>query len=135
MTWKTIANRSFLLVALLVLLGGLLPPGLYWLNLGSVPTLTPAEAIQLLNQKDKRIAPLIDVRSPEEYAAYHIDGSTNIPLDKIASMAPPLQGDPNLSSPPMLLICDSGWASAQAARILRSSGFAKNGDRVYSIRG
>ena len=55
----------------------------------------------------------IDVRSPAEYAAGHIPGAINIPLEQIEARLPDI--DPNL---PVILTCKSGIRARIAAGLL-----------------
>jgi rhodanese-related sulfurtransferase len=66
-------------------------------------------------------APLVDVRTVEEFLAGHIEGARNIPLSDIESRMPEL--DP--PDRPVVVYCHTGIRSARAARILRRSGFAQ----------
>lgn len=65
-------------------------------------------------------ATIVDVRSPQEFAAGHAGGSRNIPLDQIAARSGEL--DPERW---VVLCCASGTRSAMAARLLRGRGFRK----------
>lgn len=61
-------------------------------------------------------ATLLDVRTPEEFAAGHLDGAVNIPvqeLDRRLSEVPPGK---------VVVYCRSGARSARAAVMLRSAG-------------
>ena len=64
---------------------------------------------------------LLDVRSPEEFAASHIPGACNLPLPELearfAELWPKQQ--------PIVLYCRSGARSARAATLLRGAGFAR----------
>lgn len=62
---------------------------------------------------------VVDVRSPEEYAAGHIDRAVNIPLDSLQSRAA------NLSrAATIIAVCGKGGGrSERAAEQLRSMGF------------
>lgn len=64
---------------------------------------------------------LIDVRSPIEFEAEHIEGSTNIPLDILDSRFDkvPRKGQ-------IILVCRSGKRAERAAYILMSKGFQPN---------
>ena len=62
-------------------------------------------------------AQLIDVREPYEYARGHVPGAQNIPLGKIAKVAPILEGA-------VVLICASGGRSSHAAQYLATLGKA-----------
>jgi phage shock protein E len=76
----------------------------------------PDKARACLQQGGK----VIDVRSPEEYQAGHLDGALNIPLgdlrDQIARHAPD-------TDQPLLLHCLSGGRSALGRRMLRQMGY------------
>ncbi len=64
-------------------------------------------------------AALIDVRSPEEYAAGHIEGAKNIPVDEIGDRAAEV-GDVH---GPVVVYCRSGIRSARAKSTLEAAGF------------
>ena len=66
-------------------------------------------------------ARLVDVRTPEEFAAGHISGAVNIPvqeLDRRMGELEPKEGA-------VVVYCRSGNRSASAARVLKSAGYAK----------
>lgn len=60
---------------------------------------------------------LLDVRTPEEYAAGHIAGAHNLPLDKVAGWTGELPQDKTI-----YVICRSGHRSAQASELLKKAG-------------
>jgi phage shock protein E len=62
-------------------------------------------------------ATLVDVRSPGEFAAGHIDGAVNIPVGDVSSRASEIP-----KGHPVVLYCASGIRSGVAARTLRSAG-------------
>lgn len=62
---------------------------------------------------------LIDVRTPEEYSAGHIDGAGNLSLQSIESGTMPSVE----KSEPVYLYCRSGNRSAQAASLLKQAGY------------
>jgi phage shock protein E len=62
-------------------------------------------------------AALVDVRSPGEFAAGHIDGAVNIPVQDLSSRMREIPKDR-----PVVLYCASGMRSGAAARLLRSAG-------------
>ena len=64
---------------------------------------------------------LVDVRTPEEFAAGHLPGATNIPLGEISARYREI-GEP---SRPVVVYCKSGMRSAAAATELRSRGFVQ----------
>ncbi len=69
---------------------------------------------------------LIDVRTPEEFASGHIDGSVNIPVEEIPGRLDEIPVDA-----PIVMYCRSGNRSAAAARILTEAGYAP----VYDLGG
>lgn len=62
---------------------------------------------------------LLDVRTPGEYAAGHIDGANNLPLQEIQSGALPNIG----TDKTVYVYCQSGNRSAQAITILKKAGY------------
>ncbi|MCS7000376.1 MAG: rhodanese-like domain-containing protein [Bacteroidota bacterium] len=84
-----------------------------WLFGGS-GIISPTEAKQLI----ARGAMLIDVRTPGEYAAGHVRGSRNIPLDQIERHIPELKK----ANKPVVLVCASGNRSGRATALLQNAG-------------
>ena len=78
-------------------------------------------------------AVLLDVRTAEEYRDGHIDGSVNIPLDRISSIEDAVK-DKNT---PLYVHCLSGGRSGQAVSYLKQIGYtnAKNIGGISSYRG
>lgn len=66
-------------------------------------------------------ARLIDVRTPEEFAAGAIPGAVNVPVQVIAQEIHNHATDGDT----IVLYCKSGGRSDVATRMLRSFGFAK----------
>lgn len=64
-------------------------------------------------------AMLVDVRTPEEFAAGHLPGAVNIPVDELPQRLPEL-GSPEK---PLVIYCGSGMRSGQAERLLKEHGF------------
>lgn len=64
-------------------------------------------------------APLLDVRTREEFGAGHVDGALNIPVGELANRLGEL-GD---RERPILVHCARGGRSASACKMLRSAGF------------
>jgi rhodanese-related sulfurtransferase len=65
-------------------------------------------------------ARLVDVRTPAEFAAGHIPGAVNIPLQQLDSRLGELQPKDQA----VVLYCRSGNRSSTAARVLKNAGFA-----------
>jgi phage shock protein E len=70
-------------------------------------------------------AVLVDVRTPEEFAAGHIAGATNVPLQKLPEEAKHLAEEHK----PIVVYCRSGLRSGAARRLLRQAGIA----HVYDL--
>lgn len=77
--------------------------------------------------KNTRGAVLLDVRTKEEYAGCHIDGSVNIPLDRLDTVREKIPD----KATPIFVHCLSGGRSASAAAYLKRNGY----NRVYDIGG
>lgn len=67
---------------------------------------------------------LLDVRSPNEYAAGHLPGAVNVPLDELEVVAARYAGQD------VVTVCHSGARSLAAARLLDAAGA-----RVQSLAG
>lgn len=67
---------------------------------------------------------LLDLRSPQEYAAYHVPTAENVPLTGLADY-------PLLRNEKIVLYSEGGIHSAQAWMLLRAQGY----DAVYMVRG
>jgi nucleotide-binding universal stress UspA family protein/rhodanese-related sulfurtransferase len=67
-----------------------------------------------------RNAKIVDVRSPGEFDASHVDGAVNIPLEQLSGRIQQLEG-----SEQIVLYCRSGNRSSHAKRILSEAGINK----------
>lgn len=78
-------------------------------------------------------AVLLDVRTQEEYAGGHIEGSVNVPLDRLGGIA---QTIPDKDTP-VFVYCLSGARSGQAVEFLRRMGYGnvKNIGGISSYHG
>lgn len=88
-------------------------------------TASPLEAVALMNGEDTVV---VDVREPNEYAEGHIEGSRNIPVGKIDQGAFEIESH---KQSPVIVTCQSGTRSAQAAKQLAAKGFTQ----VFELRG
>ena len=66
-------------------------------------------------------AVVLDVRTPEEFAAGHVPGAKNIPVDQVAARV----GELGPPSTPVVVYCRSGKRSAAAIQTLSGLGFQK----------
>lgn len=80
-------------------------------------TIDAAELRRLLDSA--RPVRLLDVRTPGEFAAGHIDGAVNIPLDQLGAVAGRLT-DPSLGD--LVVICQAGSRAAKACDVLTEAG-------------
>lgn len=78
-------------------------------------------------------AVLLDVRTSEEYRDGHINGSINLPLDRISSIGDTVKDKSTL----LYVHCYSGSRSGQAVSLLKQMGYtnAKNIGGIGSYRG
>lgn len=78
--------------------------------------ISPAMAIRLHNQGGL----VLDVRSAEEFNAGHIIDARNVPL---ASLKQSLDSIKKYRDKPVIVCCEQGTTTAQAARLLQVEGF------------
>jgi len=123
-------RKLFALVALGILVLGASPPLAFWFWVGRVPTLSLREAQAVLARPDSKAA-LVDVRSPEQYAAGHVPGAVNWPLGEIRKAGEPTLPGSLKDRQPLLVICESGILGASAAAILRE----KSGLDAWNVEG
>ena len=79
--------------------------------------LDPASAVQLIN-REKGV--VIDVCSPQEFAAGHVVGARNIPLGELEAK---LSGAVKNKTLPLILVCQSGARSGRAVMIAKKLGY------------
>ncbi len=70
-------------------------------------------AAELAKPGDRLAVQLIDICSPSEYAAGHVPGAINIPMEEIESRIGDLS-----STSPVVLICKSGQRAAATAQLV-----------------
>lgn len=79
--------------------------------------LTAAGAVQLINREK---AVVIDVCETDEFAAGHVGGSKNIPLNQLEEKLPSAVKNKAL---PVILVCQSGARSNRALAIAKKLGY------------
>lgn len=92
-----------------------------------VPAAAPAELISqadLLARLEKQDASVVvlDVRTPEEFAAGHVPGARNVSHDQLPAKLAELS---SLKDKEVVLYCRSGRRTAIAEQTLRGAGFSK----------
>ena len=81
--------------------------------------LSPADAVHLINREKAQV---IDVCDATEFAAGHVVGAKNVPLDTLADKAKGLPGNKTI---PLVVVCATGARSAKAVAQLKTMGFEK----------
>jgi rhodanese-related sulfurtransferase len=123
-------RKTSVLVAALVLVGSGLPLVLYGILFGRIPTVMPQAAKTLLHDPNSAAA-LVAVRPPQTFAAGHIEGAVNWPLEDIRRTSRPDQVPATLRGKTLLVLCDVGMASRLAVSHLSHMGI----DRAINVRG
>jgi len=86
----------------------------------SALVLVSQEALLERQAKGDATAYVLDVRSPEEYAAGHVPGAVNIPYDQVASRLAEVPKDKDV-----VLYCKSGRRAGIAAEALANQGYTR----------
>jgi phage shock protein E len=89
--------------------------------------LMPAAADAFLRTKPVGLV-VLDVRTPEEFAAAHIDGAVNLDLNGATFEADIATLDPDA---PYFVYCHSGHRSAQAVTVMQRHQFGS----IYELQG
>jgi rhodanese-related sulfurtransferase len=115
----TFIQDNLLLIAVALVSGAmLLWP--YVRRVGGGPSVSAAQATQLINRED---ALVVDVRDPGEYGSGHILGAKNVPLSRIDAGGAEIA--PKRKDKPVIVYCDTGNRSQKAAAALRNQGFGR----------
>ncbi|MDP1635318.1 MAG: rhodanese-like domain-containing protein [Gallionellaceae bacterium] len=88
--------------------------------------ITAVELSEWLKEETRADPLLLDVREPDEFAAYRIEGSTLIPMRAIPARMHELD-----RATDVVMICRSGARSYHAGMFLKQNGF----ERVYNLAG
>lgn len=88
-------------------------------------SLNPTQAVQLINREK---AVVVDVCSPEEFAAGHVTGAKSVPLGELEAK---LGGVVKNKSVPVVMVCASGMRSRRAVAVAKKLGYEK----VYTLTG
>lgn len=93
----------------------------------AVATISQQALVERLAQGNESVL-LIDVRSPQEFAAGHVPGAINIPHTEIGSHLEQLHGAQDRD---IVLYCESGRRAGMATQTLQANGF----DRLLHLEG
>ena len=106
---------NWMLILIALSSGGMLAwPLLRGVNSGS---LTAQGAVQLINRER---AVVVDVREPEEFAAGHVTGAKNVPLNQLEQKLPAAVKNKSL---PLLLVCATGARAQRAVATAKKLGY------------
>ena len=81
--------------------------------------LNTSNAVQLINRER---AVVVDVSETEEFAAGHIGGARNVPLNELEERLPAMVKNKAL---PVLLVCPTGARASRALAIAKKLGYEK----------
>jgi len=92
------------------------------------PVVAPVTQQALVERQQQADGDLVvlDVRSPEEFAAGHVPGAVNIPHDRIAERLSEVPKDKDV-----VLYCQSGRRAGIAAQVLAEQGYT----RLFHLEG
>ena len=107
--------ENWMLISVALISGALL----FWPVLQSATgsSLTPDGAVQLINREK---AVVVDVCEAEEFAAGHVGGAKNIPLNQLEEKLASAVKNKTL---PLILVCKSGARSNRAVAIAKKLGY------------
>ena len=112
--------KKICVVAILIIAGAFISYLATNNHSSSAPAVNPYEVS--LAQIDKNVqsgSPIIDVRTPEEYAAQHAKGAINLPLANIQTGKIPTAAKNTI----VYVYCQSGVRAAQAKILLGQDGY------------
>ena len=112
-------QHNALLIGLALGSGMMLLIPMFKKSAGGVPSVTPAEAVTLINRSH---ALVLDVRDDAEFAGGHIADALHIPLADLESRLAELK---KYKSKPVVVNCQRGARSAKACEILRKAEFSQ----------
>ncbi len=75
---------------------------------------------------------ILDVRTPQEYAAGHVESALNIPHDVLADRLAQIQ---KYAATPVVVYCESGKRAGMAAETLAQAGFGDVRHLTGDMRG
>lgn len=106
-------------LAVLVLVAGLLVLwDVAWWKVGQVSPMSPWRLRVLLEDKENVV--VLDVRTPLEFKAFHIDGAINVPYPAGLSDFARLIPNPNQAT---VVVCMTGHRSPLVVRQLQQGGY------------
>lgn len=119
-----------LLIYIMIVAAGLIPIVLYTVFIASAATITPREALELLENPVSN-ALIVDIRTHGEFKDNHLYEAKNWPYESIMALSSPSDVPGQFAGKHLLVLCNSGIKSALAVRRLQALGVAN----VSSIHG
>ncbi|MBY5993395.1 rhodanese-like domain-containing protein [Ferrimonas balearica] len=95
-------------------------------KLSKFKTVSHQQATLLINRQDAKI---LDVRGADEFKKGHIVDAINVPLSQIKNNQ--LGAVEKHKNDPIIVVCNAGISSSQAAQVLVKAGF----EQVYNLHG
>jgi rhodanese-related sulfurtransferase len=83
------------------------------------PGVTPDGAVQLMN-REKAI--VVDVGEAEEFAAGHIAGARNVPVNELEQRLPQVARNKTV---PLIIVCPTGARANRALAVAKTLGYEK----------
>ena len=114
-----------LLIALMLVSGGMLLWPMLQRSASGVTNLSPNDAVMLINRSN---AVVLDVRDDAEFASGHITDAKHIPLAQLEERIAEIR---RFKDKPLLINCQAGVRSSKACDILRKHEFTK----LYNLQG
>ena len=87
----------------------------------ATPKIDQASLLKRIEKKDSSLI-ILDVRTPEEFAAGHIPGAVNIPYTHLPARISDL---PDVADKDVVVYCAVGVRAEQGAHRLRENGFTR----------
>lgn len=95
-------------------------------SVSKVKNVNHQEATLLMNKQEAKV---VDVRGKEEFKKGHIVGAVNLPLADIKNNQ--LGALENSKGSPIIMVCNAGMTSSQAAQLMVKHGF----ENVNNLKG
>ncbi|MCK8044998.1 MULTISPECIES: rhodanese-like domain-containing protein [Shewanella] len=95
-------------------------------SVSKVKNVNHQEATLMINKQDAKV---VDVRGKEEFKKGHIVGAINLPLADIKNNQ--LGNLENAKASPIIMVCNAGMTSSQAAQLMVNHGF----ENVNNLKG
>jgi NADPH-dependent 2,4-dienoyl-CoA reductase/sulfur reductase-like enzyme/rhodanese-related sulfurtransferase len=99
---------------------------------GDHPQVYAEDLLTIQTAREEQPSVVLDVRTPQEFAAGHVPGATNMPVDELRARLDELP-----RGRPITVYCQVGMRGYLATRVLRQAGFAAanlaGGFRTYQM--